>query len=103
MLQEPVKRVEKRQRFHMRHVAAKSVSILLFTSIAVYMVLAIILAPVILLCFMRLEEYLLGQWGIARFGLRDHVPHAILNKRLRGFLKQKVFYWRGASVPIAFC
>ncbi len=39
MLQEPVKRVEKRQRFHMRLVAAKSVAILLFTSITVFMVL----------------------------------------------------------------
>jgi hypothetical protein len=101
MLQEPVKRVEKRQRFHMRHVAAKSVAILLFTSITVFMVLAIILAPVILLCFMRLEEYLLGQWGITRFGLRDHVPHAILNKRFGSFLEQKIFHWRGAGVPIA--
>jgi hypothetical protein len=101
MLQKPVKRVEKRQRFHMRPVALESVAILLFTSIAVFMVLAIILAPVILLCFMRLEEYFLGQWGIARFGLRDHVPHAILNKRFGSFLEQKIFHWRGAGVPIA--
>jgi hypothetical protein len=56
MLQEPVKRVEKRQRFHMRHVAAQSVAIFLFTSITVLMVLAAVLAPLILLCVMRLEE-----------------------------------------------
>jgi hypothetical protein len=56
MLQEPVKRVEKRQRFHMRHVVAQSVAVFLFTSITVLMVLAAVLAPVILLCFMRLEE-----------------------------------------------
>ena len=85
----------------MRHVVAQSVAVFLFTSITVFMVLAIILAPVILLCLMRLEEYLLGQWGITRFGLRDHVPHAFLNERLGGFLEQKIFHRRGARVPIA--
>jgi hypothetical protein len=80
MLQEPVKGIEKRQMFHVCHVVVKSVAILLAFTSAIFMVLVVILAAVILLCLMGLHQQLLGQWRVTRLSFRDHVPHAIFDE-----------------------